>query len=171
MKTVFPALALGMSALAVAGCEKAPEKPMEQPMEHDAAPAVETGIEGLTVSKAHLMMPTVTGNPAGVFFDLAYGGTEDLTLESADIAQSKGTMIHDVVEKDGMKQMVPLGPLTIKGGENVSFAPGGKHIMAMKLDEAVAPGSKVDVKLTFAGGKTASFTADVMPAGEMKMEH
>lgn len=171
MKTVFPALALGVTALALAGCEKAQEKPVEQPMEHEAAPAAETGVDGLTVSKAHLMMPTVTGNPAGVFFDLSYTGTEDLTLESAEVSQSKGTMIHDVVEKDGMKQMVPLGPLTLKGGESVSFAPGGKHIMAMKLDEAVAPGGKVDVKLTFAGGKVASFTADVMPAGEMKMEH
>jgi hypothetical protein len=167
MNRPFAALALGLSALAISGCEKSHEATSE----HSAAPAVETGIEGLAVSKTHLVMPAVAGNPAGLFFELSYSGKDELSLESADVAQSQGTMIHDVVDKDGMKQMVPLGPLSIKAGDTVSFAPGGKHIMAMKLDDSVAPGGKVDVTLTFAGGKTAKFTADVMPAGEMKMEH
>ena len=167
MNRTFAALAFGLAAFTISGCQNEPHAATE----HEAAPVSETGIDGLTVAKAQLMMPAVVGNPAGLFFDLSYSGADELTLESADIAQSQGTMIHDVVEKDGMTQMVPLGPLSIKAGDAVSFAPGGKHIMAMKLDEAVAPGGKVDVTLTFAGGKTAKFTADVMPAGAMKMEH
>ncbi|UIP05789.1 copper chaperone PCu(A)C [Erythrobacter sp. SDW2] len=167
MNHTFAALAFGLAAFTIGGCQNEPRTATE----HEAAPVSDTGIEGLTVAKAHLMMPAVAGNPAGLFFDVSYSGTDELTLESADIAQSQATTIHDVVEKDGMTQMVALGPLLIKAGDAVSFAPGGKHVMAMKLDEAVAPGSKVDVTLTFAGGKTAKFTADVMPAGETKMEH
>lgn len=163
MNRNFAALALGLTALSLTACEKAPDEKV--------ATVAETEVGGLVVTGPHLVMPAVAGNPAGVFFKLSYSGADELVLESAAIAQSQGAMIHDVVEKDGMKQMVPLEGFSIKTGDDVAFAPGGKHVMAMKLDEAVAPGGKVDVTLTFAGGKTATFTADVMPAGEMTMEH
>ncbi|WP_435417596.1 copper chaperone PCu(A)C [Parerythrobacter aurantius] len=161
------ALAMGLASLSIAGCNQ----PSHEPEQQEAAKPAETGIEGLFVAKAHLTMPTVAGNPAGLFFDLSYEGASELVLESAAVAQSESAMVHDVVEKNGMTQMVPLEKLTIKAGDQVSFAPGGKHVMTMKLDETVAPGGKVDVTLAFTGGKIAKFTADVLPAGEMKMEH
>ena len=167
MNRTLAALAMGLSTLAIGGCNQSSHAPEE----HEAAKPAETGIEGLSVARAHLTMPTVAGNPAGLFFDLSYTGADQLVLESAEVAQSESAMLHDVVEKGGMTQMVPLEELTIKAGEQVSFAPGGKHVMAMKLDEAVAPGDKVDVTLAFVGGRSARFTADVVPAGEMKMEH
>lgn len=163
MNRTLAALALGLSALALTGCGNAPDTKV--------ATVAETGVDGLTVIGPRLVLPAVAGNPAGVFFKLSYSGTGELVLEEAAVAQSQGAMIHDVVDKDGMKQMVPLGQLTIKAGDAVTFAPGGRHVMAMQLDEAVAPGGKVDVTLTFTGGKTARFAADVIPAGEMQMEH
>lgn len=163
MNRTFAALALGLTALSLTGCDKVPDE--------KAATVAETGVDGLTVIGPHLVMPAVAGNPAGVFFKLSYSGADELVLESADVAQSEGAMVHDVVEQDGMKQMVPLEGFSIRTGDEVSFAPGGKHVMAMQLDQAVAPGSKVDVTLTFAGGRTARFTADVMPVGEAQMEH
>ena len=163
MNRTIAALALGFSIVALTACEKAPDPKV--------ATVTETQIDGLTVIGPQLVMPAVAGNPAGVFFKLAYSGKDDLVLESAAVAQSQSAMIHDVVEKDGMKQMVPLDGFAIRTGDEVSFAPGGKHVMAMELDDAVAPGGTVDVTLAFAGGKTATFTADVMSAGEMTMEH
>jgi periplasmic copper chaperone A len=171
MMRAFAALALGLTSFALTGCEKPAYKTAEGAASPAVAAAAGTGIDGLSVSDAHLAMPAVSGNPAGLFFELSYSGQGGLALESAAIAQAKTTMMHDVAVRDGMTQMVPLGSLTIEAGDTVAFAPGGKHIMAMQLDDAVAPGGKVDVTLTFAGGKTAKFKADVLTAGEMKMEH
>ena len=167
MKRVIPAVVFCLAPLAIAGCGHEPTTEVLS----ETVSTVDIGIEGLSVSNARLVLPAVPGNPAGVFFDLSYTGADEISLETASVERASGAMIHDVVERDGMTQMVSLGSLALKSGDTVEFAPGGKHVMAMQLDGAVAAGDTIEIALGFAGGLTARFPATVEPAGGAAMEH
>ena len=64
-KSVFAAAALVLGTYGLAACGETAEQP--------AAEAPE-GIAGMTVTNARLVLPAVAGNPAAVYFDLAYDG-------------------------------------------------------------------------------------------------
>lgn len=168
MKHLVSAFFGSLAALALSACG---EPASEDGAEHAASPAAETGVAGLSVSNARLALPAVPGNPAGVFFDLSYTGSDELKLETATVERAGSTMMHDIVEQAGVTRMVPLGSLIIAAGDKVDFAPGGKHVMAMQLDDAVVAGDKVGVTLGFAGGATTRFAAVVVPAGDGGMGH
>ena len=161
MKALISALALAATGLGIAGCSKQQEAP-----EGGAKDAPVQGQEAMSVENARLVLPAVAGNPAGVFFELSNDGDAAATLQSVSVTHSGMAMMHDVVEEDGAKKMVPLDPVTLDAGTRVSFAPGGKHVMAMQLDDTVMAGGSVDVSLRFADGETFTFPARVVAAGQ-----
>ena len=56
--------------------------------------------------------------------------------------------------------------LMVPKGETVKLEPGGTHVMAMDLADTVAAGSKAEVTVTFVGGATTTFPAEVRAAGD-----
>jgi copper(I)-binding protein len=50
----------------------------------------------------------------------------------------------------------------------LAFAPGGFHVMAMELDDALAKGGATDVTLRFDDGETAVFPAEILAAGDAR---
>lgn len=74
-----------------------------------------------------------------------------VTVEITDVESEVFTQveIHETVTKDGMMSMRPVLPLEIPAGETVKLLPGGLHLMMMKPDRPLNPGSRVDVILHF----------------------
>jgi copper(I)-binding protein len=62
--------------------------------------------------------------------------------------------------------MSDAGTITLKDGENVSFAPGGLHVMVMEPSEGWKPGGIAKVTLVFSGGMTATVDVPVRAAGD-----
>ena len=56
--------------------------------------------------------------------------------------------------------------LELQPGDEVSFEPGGKHVMAFEVSPELQPGGTTEVTLTIAGGDKHSFEVPVMAAGE-----
>lgn len=123
-------------------------------------------VAGLTISNARLILAPVSGNPAAVYFDLAYEGDKGLTIRKAEVAGAGMTMMHEYGEFDGKVQMMEALPVGIKKGTEVSFKPGGLHLMAMAPSADWAPGGTVKVTLTLSGGTTHIFDADIRSAGD-----
>ncbi len=74
--SVLAAAALSVAALGLVSCgDSAPEQPVEAP----------EGVPGLTVTNARLVLPPVEGNPAAVYFDLAYEGDRNVALTRAHV--------------------------------------------------------------------------------------
>ena len=155
-KSVFAAAALVLGTLGLAGCGETAEQP--------AAEAPE-GIPGMAVTNARLVLPAVAGNPAAVYFDLAYDGDRGLALNRVDVEGAESAEFHDYGEWSGKMQMQPMLPLPLKKGDKVAFAPGGKHVMAMKLAPEVTEGGSVEVTITVSGGDKQTFDAEVRAAG------
>lgn len=153
------AVAAGLAAamLGLAACGGTAEAPAE---------AVAGQVPGLTISNARLVLAPVAGNPAAVYFDIAYEGEQGLSVRKADVEGAGMSMMHDYGEYDFKVQMMEALPVALTKGSKVEFKPGGLHVMAMEPAATLKPGDKVKVTLTMSGGATQVFEAEVRAAGE-----
>ena len=143
-------------ALALAGCaEEAP-----------APVAVEGVYPDLEIANARLILPPVSGNPAAVYFDALYKGERGISITGAEVAGAASAEVHATMEYNFETTMAEAGPIALRGGETVTFEPGGLHIMAMQLGDTIKPGDTVEVTLKIVGGKTHTFQAEVKAAGD-----
>lgn len=147
-------LATALPSLAACGAEPA------------AQTVAETGIPGLAASNARLVLPAVSGNPAGVYFDLANTGERGVAVRKATVAGAGSAQIHGTMEFSGEMTMGETGPQSVLPGQTIKFEPGALHVMAFDLDPATKAGDSVTITLTAAGGKTMEFDAEVRAAGD-----
>ena len=149
------ALALAGAALPLTSCGETPE-----------APAQETGIPGMKISNARMVLAPVSGNPAAIYFDLAYDGDRGLALNRAEVKGAKSAMFHDYGEYDFKVQMMDMLPLPLKKGDKVEFKPGGKHLMAMEPDASLKPGGTTEATVIVSGGGRQTFPVQIRAAGD-----
>lgn len=147
-----------VSLLSLAACEQEAEAPTDA-----ATPVL---VKGVSITNPRLVLAPVAGNPAAVYFDLAYAGDAGTALSSVAVDGAGMAMIHQSVEKDGAMTMTDAEPIALVTGTSVTFAPGGMHVMAMQPSDAWQPGGSVKVTLTLSDGTTHSFDAPVRTAGE-----
>lgn len=155
IKSTVAAMMLA-SCLGLTACSEA-----EAPVQTE-----EKGVPGISVSNARMVLPPVAGNPAAVYFDLAYDGDRGLTIRRADVAGAESAMLHDYGEIDSKTTMMEALPIGIKKGDKLSFEPGSKHVMAMNVSPDLKPGGTTEVTLTVSGGGTYTFPAEIRAAGE-----
>ena len=156
-KALLGALASTTLVLALAACSSEPEAPVETAPE---AP------EGISVSNGRLNLPAASGNPAAVYFTITNDGTEAQMLRSVNVQGAESAMLHETSEWNGQIDMQEVTQVSIPAGESVVFEPGGKHVMAMGLEEGLEPGAEVEVTLTFVRGDKVSFPARVLAPGD-----
>ena len=157
MKKSAFAAALALGTLTLSACGGGSEEP--------AAEAANS-IPGMTISNARMVLPAVEGNPAAVYFDLAYDGERSLALNRASVEGAETSELHEYGEWNLEMQMQPMLPLPLKQGDKHAFEPGGKHVMAMGVSPELQPGGTTEVTLTVSGGGTISFPAEIRAAGE-----
>lgn len=158
MKPVYAALLLAGTGLALAACSDGAETSVE-----DAAPE---GIAGLEITNVRMMLPAVTGNPAALYFDIAYDGERNIAIRNADVAGADRAELHDTMEYGSEMVMGEMPPLMMRPGDRVSLEPGGKHVMAFDLSPDLVAGGTTEVTLIVAGGDKHSFEASIQAAGE-----
>ena len=103
------------------------------------------------------------------FGTLVNDGPTDVTV--VGVASAISAMeLHEMALQDGKMVMRPKeGGLVVKAGGTHLLEPGGDHLMMMDLRQAVQPGDELTFTLTFADGKTTTFSAIAKPftgAGE-----
>ncbi len=116
-----------------------------------AATLVSPAVAGdLEINGAWLRaVPPVSPTMAG-YFEIGNRGDRVVMLEGADVAFAGGAMLHDSRSgDDGQRRMVHLDSVRLEPGDRVRFAPGGKHLMLMKLSQVPRAGESVEVCLTF----------------------
>lgn len=143
--------------LALGACAEEAPAPVE----------VEEGVyPDLVIENARLILPPVSGNPAAVYFDATYNGERGISITGAEVEGAASAQVHATMEYNFEMTMAEAGPVALRGGETVTFEPGGLHVMAMELGEGIEPGGNVEVTLKIVGGKTHTFNAEVRAAGD-----
>ena len=156
---VLAPLALILGTLALAGCES---KQAPAAGERPDAP------EGISITDARLMLPAVKGNPGAASFTLHNDSTNDETIGGVEVKGAKSAMIHQSTMANGMSEMHEMPQAIVPAKGVLAFAPGGLHVMAMDLDDALAKGGTTDVTLSFENGDKAVFPAEILAAGDAR---
>jgi periplasmic copper chaperone A len=149
-------LALIGAPLTLAACGETPAH----------APAAKAGIPGMKISNARMVLAPVSGNPAAIYFDLAYEGDQGVALNRAEVKGAKSAMFHDYGEYDFKVQMMEMLPVPLKKGDKLEFKPGGKHLMAMEPDASLKPGGTTEATIIVSGGKKQTFPVEIRAAGD-----
>ncbi len=95
------------------------------------------------------------------------GNAEDtLTAVATPVAETSELHIMEV--KNGIMTMHPVeGGIKIPAGATVTLAPGGYHLMFIKLKHDLKQGETLPVTLTFAKAGTVATFLHIMPVGSM----
>lgn len=94
-------------------------------------------------------VPPVSPTMAG-YFTLRNDGDRPVELKGAKTDIAGGAMLHDTeTTEDGQARMVHLSGITLEPGDQATFAPGGKHLMLMKVASIPEAGEEVKICLTF----------------------
>ncbi|WP_174802115.1 DUF1775 domain-containing protein [Martelella limonii] len=116
--------------------------------QHEHAMAEPAGDLEITGAFARATLP---GAPVGGgFLTIANHGDEDdrLIVVKTDVAGE--AQLHNMrIEGEVMKMYQMADGITIPAGETVTLAPGGLHIMLMKLNGPLVEGDSFDLELTF----------------------
>ena len=88
--------------------------------------------------------------PPGKSMTAAYGrlqnsGDEALVVTGVSAEVASHSSLHETrIERD-RSTMRPVSNLTIAPGEEIKLAPGGMHVMLMKLDAPLVEGESIDI--------------------------
>ncbi len=111
-------------------------------------------------------VPPVSPTMAG-YVTLNNTGEDTVTITGVSTPVAGHTMLHDVeTAADGSRRMVHLHHLEIPAGDSVVLAPGGRHLMLMKLTQVPAPGDKVEICFHLNGGQDACAAFPVKRASQ-----
>lgn len=91
--------------------------------------------------------------PAGGYFTLHNGGTAPIKLTGAESPACSMIMLHKSEERNGTGTMVEVPSIDVPASGDLTFAPGGYHLMCM--NPKMKPGTMVKVTLEFADGTQA----------------
>jgi len=156
MKRTLVALALAGATLPLVGCGEAPPE----------ASAADAGIPGMKISNARMVLAPVAGNPAAIYFDLAYDGERGLALSRAEVKGAKSATFHAYGEYDFKVQMMDMLPVPLKKGARLEFKPGDQHLMVMEPDPALKPGGSTEATVIVSGGGKQTFPVEIRAAGD-----
>jgi copper(I)-binding protein len=116
-----------------------------------------------SVGHAWVRLAAVPSNPSAAYFTLK-GGAKDATLTGVSTTAAARSEMHESMNAGGMMSMAPLKLVALRAGGEVSFAPGGKHVMLYGLK--ATPGGTVPLTFTFADGRRLTAPAKVVGAGD-----
>lgn len=154
---ILASAALVLGTLGLAACSD------EQPAPSDES---DTAQDGITVNEARLILPAVAGNPGAAYFTVKNDGDRDRFIRAASIEGAQSAVLHQMGTWNRQPSMDEVTQIAVPAGGELVFEPGGLHVMANDLADTVAAGGQTEVTLTFIGGKTATFPAEVRAAGD-----
>lgn len=118
----------------------------------------------LTVSDAWVRASAPGQTNGAGYFEIVNKGTASDRLLSAHSAASERVELHMMAMHNGMAQMREIdGGLEVPAGGKVSLAPGGNHLMFMKLKAPFAAGAEVPATLVFEKAGEVAVKLKVQP--------
>lgn len=115
----------------------------------------------LAVDSAWVRLPAVPGRPAAAYFTVR-GGTADATLIAVASSEARGAELHESMA-GGMR---PLSSVAVPAGTDLSFSPGGRHVMLFDVNPRMTPGKHLPLRFTFADGRQVDADARIVLAGD-----
>lgn len=122
-----------------------------------AAPAPAVVVSDAVIRPAPKGLPTTAA-----YVTLRNPGRAAVKLLKVSCGCARSVAAHETMEMDGMMHMHALGAVTIPAKGEVTFAPGGMHLMVTGLKRDIRGGETVPMTLVFDHAKplVVKFKAD-----------
>jgi len=120
------------------------------------AAATELMVDG---AWARLTPPVADNTAAYMQLTNHAGEPVKITKVTTDVARMAD--LHGMRMDDGRMQMYPLGAVTIKAGETMTFEPGSNHLMLMGLARPLKKDEVITITLHFGDGSSQAIKVPV----------
>ncbi|RIV37075.1 copper chaperone PCu(A)C [Micromonospora radicis] len=128
-----------------------------------ATPSTPTGVEDGVLTVQDPWVKAADEGMTGAFATLVNNTDADVTITAVTSAVSP-MELHEMAMQDGkMVMRAKEGGVVIKARGEHRLEPGGDHLMLMNLAQPVRAGDELSFTLTFADGRTQTFTAVAKP--------
>jgi copper(I)-binding protein len=107
------------------------------------------------------MRPANQGMNAALYLDISNLSSKDCDLVDVSSDIAKVVQIHETYKQGENLGMRKVKSITIKGKTTFHLAPGGFHVMVIRLKENLKVGDKKEFILTFRNHKTLKIMAIV----------
>ena len=141
------AAALIASALLLAGCD------------------ARSTSSSVWVSNPVVRLPAAAGGPGAGYLTMS-ASPDHVALVSISSPRAERIEIHETMASGSMTRMRPLERIELRNGEEIRFAPGGRHLMLFGVDPALKPGDHISLMLHFSANAGATVSARVIGPGE-----
>lgn len=109
--------------------------------------------------------PSVRSMTSGAYLTLHNRKAAADTLTGARTPAASRADLHQSFSSEGISGMRPAGPLPIPAGDSLSLAPGGYHLMLMRMERSTETGDTLELDLHFASGDTLRVRLPVKMSG------
>lgn len=159
-----------VAGLALAGCSPQNQNDSTESKADATTSAAEksssAAAEDLTFEDA-VVRANEDKDMTAIFGTLVNHSDKDITITGFSTSlNAKVNQMHETV--DGKMQEMS-SPLVVKAGESHELAPGGDHFMLMEMENHIAPGESLDLKVELEGGEEldlGEIQTRSMPAGD-----
>lgn len=151
-----------VAAAAVAGCGS-PDSTSTAAPDQTPSPSVSASAAAGVLTVRDPWVKAADQGMTAAFGTLVNDGDTDVTITGAatDVSPME---LHEMTMKDGtMVMQAKQGGIVVRAKSSHALEPGGEHLMLMNLRQPVRPGDELAVTLTFADGRTQTFTAVAKP--------
>ena len=106
--------------------------------------------------------PGIPGGNSAVYFTIDNPTGQADTLLSAECSMAQHAELHrSKMTEEGAMTMEPQESVPVPAGEQVSFEPGGLHVMLVSMNEEIQPGDSLPLTLRFEKAGEMQITAEV----------
>ncbi len=121
----------------------------------------------LAVTHGWVRLAANPAAPAVAYFTVEAGHAPDALTGVSTDAAGKAEM-HETMTMgpNRMTGMSPIARVPFQAGDDVAFAPGGRHVMLFDLAPGVKAGGRVTLSFTFGSGSLLSAPMTVVGAGD-----
>jgi len=152
LRTIVTTLALGLTALSSAAADT----------HNTSADTVKAGDLTITAPWIRASVPGQT-NGAG-YMTIEHHGKQDDRLLAVQSEVAERIELHTVVTENGMARMRQVEGIALAAGKKTALAPGGYHVMFMKLKAPFQAGQTVAAMLQFERAGKVAIRFTVQPA-------
>lgn len=103
--------------------------------------------------------------PLAGYCTLRNTGSVSVTVRQVSSPAFKHIMMHRSVESAGVSSMAPILRINIAAGAQVSFAPGGYHLMLLGRAAPLRVGEEIPLTFQLVGGSPVTGLFRVLGAG------
>lgn len=115
----------------------------------------------LVISEPWVRLVPQNAATTALFFKLKNGGATDVRVVGAATPAARVAELHEHLHENGMMKMRKVPFIEVKAHGDVSFQPGGLHLMLIGLVSPLKAGDKVTVTLQMADKSTLTLMAPV----------